>query len=185
MGSKETKIEGKYLYAIISADTAKEYGNIGINGESVYLIADQHIAAVVSDYSNGKIRPERRHVAAHQGVLKRLMEDDTPLPITFGVVGDGEKKIRQILSLNRKSFTEQLRRVHGKVEMGLRVAWDVPNIFEYFVNTHAEIRLARDQFMGNNRVPTQEDKMEVGRLFDRVLKEDRDCLLYTSPSPRD
>ena len=64
--------------------------------------------------------------------------------------------------------------MHGKVEMGLRVAWDVPNIFEYFVNTHAEIRLARDQFMGNNRVPTQEDKMEVGRLFDRVLKEDRE-----------
>jgi len=35
---------------------------------------------------------------------------------------------------NRRAFEEQLERVTGKVEMGLRVAWDVPNIFEYFVN---------------------------------------------------
>ena len=62
----------------------------------------------------------------------------------------------------------------GKVEMGLRVAWDVPNIFEYFVNTHPELRAARDRFLGRNHVPTQEDKIEVGRLFDRVLQEDRE-----------
>ncbi len=108
---------------------------------------------MVSNFSNGKIRPERRHIAAHQAVLKRLMEDETPLPITFGVIAEGAKEIKRILSLNRKSFAEQLRRVQGKVEMGLRVTWDVPNIFEYFVNTHAEIRAARDQFLGTNRVP--------------------------------
>lgn len=174
MGGKETKSEGKYLYAVIPAAGAREYGNIGIDGESVYLIADNQVAAVVSNFSNGKIRPERRHIAAHQAVLKRLMEEETPLPITFGVIAEGAKEIKRILSLNRKSFAEQLRRVHGKVEMGLRVAWDVPNIFDYFVNTHAEIRVARDQFFGKSRVPTQEDKIEVGRLFDRVLQEDRE-----------
>ncbi len=174
MGVKETKNEGKYLYAVIPAAGDREYSNIGIDGERVYLIVDDQVAAVVSNFSNGKIRPERRHIAAHQAVLKRLMEEETPLPITFGVIAEGAKAIKRILSLNRKSFTEQLRRVHGKVEMGLRVTWDVPNIFEYFVNTHAEIRAARDQFLGSNHVTTQEDKIEVGRLFDRVLQEDRE-----------
>ena len=174
MGVKATKNEGKYLYAVIPAAGDREYGNIGIDGESVYLIADNQVAAVVSNFGNGKIRPERRHIAAHQAVLKRLMEEETPLPITFGVIAEGAKAIKRILSLNRKSFAEQIRHVHGKVEMGLRVAWDVPNIFEYFVNTHADIRVARDQFLGKSRVPTQEDKIEVGRLFDRVLQEDRE-----------
>ncbi len=174
MNAKESKKAGKYLYAIIPAAEERDYGAIGIDGESVYIIADNDVAAVVSNFSNGKIRPERRHIAEHQAVLKRLMEEETPLPITFGVIADGAKEIKRILSLNRKPFTEQLRRVHGKVEMGLRVAWDVPNIFEYFVNTHAEIRMARDQFFGNNRAPTQEDKIEVGRLFDRALQEDRE-----------
>jgi len=118
MGGKEMKNEGKYLYAIIPAAGDREYGNIGIDGESVYLIADNQVAAVVSNFSNGKIRPERRHIAAHQAVLKRLMEEETPLPITFGVIAQGAKEIKRILSLNRKSFAEQLRRVHGRVEMG-------------------------------------------------------------------
>jgi len=174
MEGKEAKKTKKYLYAVIPATGDREYGKIGIDGELVYLITDNQIAAVVSDFNNGKIRPERRHIAAHQAVLKRLMEDETPLPISFGVFADGVKEIKRILSLNRKTFAEQLRRVHGKVEMGLRVAWDVPNIFEYFVNTHTEIRVARDQFMGNNRIPSQEDMIEVGRLFDRVLQEDRE-----------
>jgi len=174
MGSKAAANEGKYLYAVIPAAGDREYGDIGIGGGSVYLISNNQVGAVVSNFSDGKIRPERRHIAAHQAVLKRLMEEDAVLPISFGVIAEGAKEIKRILSLNRKSFAEQLCRVHGKVEMGLRVAWDVPNIFEYFVNTHAEIRVARDQFLGSNRVPTQEDKIEVGRLFDRVLQEDRE-----------
>lgn len=173
MGGKARK-EKKYLYAVIQEAENREFGEIGIDGESVHLIADNQIAAVVSDFNNGKLRPERRHIAAHQAVLKCLLEKQTPLPISFGVVTEGEKEIRRILSLNRKPFIEQLRRVHDKVEMGLRVAWDVPNIFEYFVNTHAEIRAARDQFLGRSRAPSQEDKIEVGRLFDRVLQDDRE-----------
>ncbi len=165
---------GKYLYAVIPARENREYGEIGIDGARVYLIPDDHVAAVVSDFSNGKIRPERRHIAAHQTVLKRLMVEDSPLPISFGVIAESDKEIRRILSLNRKSFTKQIQRVHGKAEMGVRVAWDVPNIFEYFVNTHAELRAARDQLFGGRHAPTQEDKIEVGRLFDRLLKEDRE-----------
>ena len=176
MGDFETKNEGKYLYAVIPAAGDRGYGDIGIDGGEVYLIVDKEVAAVVSNFSDKKIRPERRHIAAHQAVLKRIMEEETPLPITFGVIADGEKALKRILSLNRNSFAEQLRRVHGKVEMGLRVAWDVPNIFEYFVNTHADIRAARDQFLGKSHAPTQEDKIEVGRLFDRVLQEDREEL---------
>lgn len=174
MDSKVDCKNGKYLYAVIQAAREIEFGDIGIDGERVYVISDSHSGAVVSDFGNGKIRPERRHIAAHQAVLKRLMDQGTPLPISFGVIADGTKNIRQILSRNRKAFAEQLDHVRDKVEMGLRVSWDVPNIFEYFVNTHTELRAARDQFFGAQRAPTQEDKIEVGRIFDRCLQEDRE-----------
>jgi hypothetical protein len=172
----KTASAGKYLYAIVQATEDREYGEIGIDGQRVYLIADGHVAAVVSDFThgNGKIRPERRHIAAHQAVLKCLMQDVTPLPISFGVVAESAKEIRRILSLNRKSFVKQTQRVYGKVEMGVRVSWDVPNIFEYCVNIHPEMRVARDQLLGGHRAPSQEDKIEIGRLFDRLLQEDRE-----------
>lgn len=170
----KTRRSGKYLYAVIPAAGDREYGDIGIDGKRVYVICEHQVGAVVSDYGNGKIRPERRHIAAHQAVLKHLMAEGTPLPISFGMIADGAREIRRIVSLNRKALVEQLFRVRGKVEMGLRVAWDAPDIFEYFVNTHPELRSARDRFFGTHRPPAYDDKIEVGRLFERVLQADRD-----------
>lgn len=95
--------------------------------------------------------------------------------MSFGIIADGPREVRKILSLNRKVFLQQLERVAGKVEMGLRVTWDVPNIIEYFVLTHAELRAARDRFLGTRRYPSQEEKIELGRTFERILNEDREA----------
>lgn len=173
MPKPSSKKKGSYLYAVIRGSDERAYGDFGIDGGIVYSISDSHVSAVVSDVPNEKIRPERRHLAAHQEVLKLLMEDSTPLPLTFGIIANGPKAIQRILSLNREAFSRELHRVAGKAEMGLRVTWDVLNIFEYFVHTHPELKAARDRFFGTQRNPTQEDKIEVGRMFDRILDEDR------------
>jgi hypothetical protein len=174
MPEKSSKKRGRYLYAVISGPDERTYGDFGIEGATVYVISDGSVAAIVSDVPNKKIRPERRHLAAHQEVLRRLMEEITPLPMTFGIIADGPKAIQRILSRNRQVLVDQLHRVSGKVEMGLRVTWDVPNIFEYFVHTHQDLRTARDHFFAPQREPTQEDKIEIGRMFDRILNEDRE-----------
>jgi hypothetical protein len=167
---------GRYLYAVIDTGEEKECGTSGIDGGRVYTIGNGQVAAVVSDLPEGKIRPERRKLAAHHEVLKRLMASHTVLPMAFGIVADGAEAIRKILSGNRAEFAAGLRRVAGKVEMGVRVVWDVPNIFEFFVNTHAELRLLRDRLFRGSREPTQEEKLEVGRLFDRTLVHERQAL---------
>jgi hypothetical protein len=142
----------------------------------VYSIGNGKVAAVVSDVANEKIRPERRHLAAQQAVLKGLLSQaGAMLPMAFGIIADGSKAIQKILSNNHKGFLKQLHRVAGMVEMGLRVSLDVPNIFEYVVNTHPELRAARDRFLGPYRNPSQEDKIELGRLFDHLLNEDREA----------
>jgi hypothetical protein len=174
MARRTANSAGRYLYAVVDGTDERTYGVIGIDGGNVYTIADGVTAAVISDVQNAKIRPERRNLAAHQEVLNRLMDETTPLPMRFGVIAEGPKAVHQILSLNRKAFVEQLHRVANKVEMGLRIAWDVPNIIEYFVLAHAELRVARDRFLGSHREPTQEDKIEVGHMFERILNEDRE-----------
>lgn len=167
--------EKLYLYAIAPDSNGRSFGPIGLDGGTVYSITNGRVAAVVSDVPE-KLRPERRQLAAHQEVLKRLMGETAGiLPVAFGVVADGPEAIRRILSGNQKPFLEQLRHVGGRVEMGLRVTWDVPNIFEYFVQTHHELRVARDRFFGSHREPTQDDKIELGRFFDRLLMEDREA----------
>ena len=123
---------------------------LGIDRRQLYSISTGHIAAMVSDVAGENVRPERARLAAHHEVLKKLMADSTPLPMSFGVVADSPAAVRRMLSRNQQVLLDQLEHVAGKVEMGLRVTWDVPNIFEYFVNTHPELRVARDRFLGSD-----------------------------------
>jgi hypothetical protein len=175
MASHASTTRKLYLYAIAPASNGRSFGPIGLDGGTVYSVTNGRVSAVVSEVPE-KLRPERRQLAAHQGVLKRLMlETAAVLPFSFGIVADGPAAIQGILSRNQKEFLEQMRRVGGRVEMGLRVTWDVPNIFAYFVRTHPELRAVRDRFFGGHRELTQDDKIEVGRAFDRMLTEDREA----------
>jgi hypothetical protein len=164
---------GKYLYAIAALAEDRVYEVAGISGAAVHSVTIGPVAAVVSDCAQQKLRPERAHLSAHKEVLKRLMLDSTVLPMAFGIIADDLQAVKRMLTLNQKAFLEQLERVAGKVEMGLRVNWDVPNIFEFFVDTHPELREARDRLLGSQRQLRQEDKLELGQLFDRILVEDR------------
>jgi len=171
---KITGAKGRYLYALVEGSQERDFGCLGINGGNVYTISNGDVAAIVSDVLNVDIRPERRNFAAHQAVLKRLMENGDLLPMSFGIISSGPKAVREILSKNRRTIIDQLHRVSGKCEMGLKVTWDVPNIFEYMVNTHLELREARDRFIGGNREPTPDEKIEIGRLFETILNSDRE-----------
>jgi len=152
MSEKTSKRNGRYLYAIIEASVERTFGPIGMDGSDVYLIVEGKAAAVVSNVPNKKIRPQRKNIAAHHAVLNKIMEEMTPLPMAFGIIADGERAIRKILADNRDIFQEQFTTVAGKVEMGMRISYDVPNIFEYFISTDPELRAARDQyFWGEQR----------------------------------
>ncbi len=177
MAKQTATRSGKYLYAIIAGSEDMSCGPIGIDGGEVYSISNGRISAVVSDVPNEKIRPERRNIAAYQEVLKRLIKENTALPMCFGIIANGHKEVKNILTRNQETLLVQIRLVAGKVEMGLRVTWDVPNIFEYFVKTHSELKSARDRIFGSNREPTLEEKIEVGRMFERIHNKDRE--LYT------
>ncbi len=171
---KRARPARKYLYAVIAGVPEQSFGAVGINEAEVYSITRGGLAAVVSDVCNGALRPERRHLSVHQQVLRRLLELTTPLPVSFGTIANGAGAVRQILSEHEDALTAGLHRVAGKVEMGLRVRWDVPNIFEYFIDTHPELKTLRDRILGGARVPSQEEKIEVGRFFDRLLEADRE-----------
>src|SRR3990167_9732119 len=174
MAKQPPSNEKLYLYAIVMGLEGTILGPIGLEGDTVYSITSGRVSALVSGVPE-KLRPERRHLAAHHEVLKRLMtETDAVLPVAFGIVAEGRKALCQMLSRNHKAVLDTLRQVTRCLEMGLRGTWDVPNIFEHFVDTHPELRAARDRFLTGHREPSQNDKIEVGRFFDRLLTEDRD-----------
>jgi hypothetical protein len=170
------KPAGLYMYAIVAAERGSALpapSVSGIGGSEVYAICEGELAAVVSRTQQERLRPERRHLGAHQAVLKMLTRDDTALPMSFGIIASSETAVRKILHKHRDMFLAQLGRVTGKVEMGLRVLWDVSNIFEYFVGRFAELQTARNALLESH--PGNRDRMiALGQMFEARLNDERE-----------
>ena len=149
--SSTAKRGRKYLFAILYAEDVRHWDCAGMDGKEVSVIVEGRLAAVVGGVSGPKVRPERRNLAAHQQVLKELLAHTTPLPMSFGILACHSAGRQPDPAPKPADVSPAAQHVAGKVEMGLRVNWDVPNIFEYFVNTHDELRAARDRILGADR----------------------------------
>ncbi len=165
---------GKYIYGFTKSDLRFGLNLVGIDGKEVYAIADNGVAAVVSDGPSTKLRPERRNLSAHNNIIKEVMKISTILPVSFGVVADNEAGIKNILKLNHRSFENQIKRLDGKVEMGLKVIWDVENIFDFMVKTHRTLEIFRDNIFLKPSGATHEEKLELGRMFETIINQDRE-----------
>lgn len=177
--SRQFKSTVRYVYAITDDAVERNYGKIGMDGANVYTISQGALAVVVSDTLNKKIRPERRKLTAHHDVIAKLMAERTVLPAAFGTMSGSAKSLLEMLKKNQMLFDQQLKRVSGKVEMGLNVAWNMHNISEYFVNQYPELAESRDDMLTRKGGPTRDQKIEVGRLFEQLLIREREVRTKT------
>ena len=116
---------GLYLYGITVADhVVRSFSGVG--GADVEFIVEGSLAAVVSQLGTGKVRPQRANLAAHHRILHELAEQWPVLPVAFGTITRDEEQLRRVLRRNREALAGLLERLRGKVEMGLKVYWDLP-----------------------------------------------------------
>lgn len=172
-----TAVNGKHLYAIVPAAFHEIGGeHLGVNGSPVYTIQRDNLAAVVSDIAVPRLRPERRHLAAHSEVLQNLLLKTTPLPIAFGVVAGTQEDVQVLLKRHRSVFESHLSRLENKVEMSVRISLDLPNVFDYFIRTNEDLRAVRKSLFAGGREPSQNEKIELGRLCEAVLNNEREIM---------
>lgn len=174
MATESNSSSGIYVYAVVSGKSTVEYGATGLDGAEVFRIVLDDLTALCSATAHARVRPERRHLAAHNQVLRRSLDEQAVLPMAFGLIASSHDAVIELLTRNRKALREQLDRVSGKIEMGLRVLYDVPNVFEYFVNTRPELRDARDA-LGDIRHASHGEMLALGQLFERTLTSERDA----------
>jgi hypothetical protein len=145
----------------------------GVAGASVETIVEGSVAAVVSPMSVPRLRPQRANLAAHHRILHDLAEEQPVLPVVFGTISGSEAALRDILRRNHEALVQSLERLRGRVEMGLKIYWDLPNVFEYFVATCQELEDMRNRLFRFGRTPTVEEKIELGERFATLLQQAR------------
>jgi len=164
---------GLYLYGITDAEDGLSVASPGIEGRDVEAIVVDGVAAVVTRVTRAKIRAQRSNLAAHHKILRELAQRQAVLPCAFGTVAAGEEQLQEVLRANRNELLDQLATLRGKVEMGLGVYWNTSNIFEFFVGSNRKLQEMRDRIFRPGREPSLEERLELGRRFESLLKECR------------
>ncbi len=170
---EEKRSQGKFLYALILSDREHEFGTIGLVGGRVYSILYRDIAAVVSDYPVREIRFLRKNLSPYHLTIRTVAGEHTTIPAKFGQVAANANRVRGILQANYDEIRQELARLQGKVEMGLKISWNVENIFEYLVEKNHELRRQRDQLLSRFSSLTRQQQIDAGSLVYDKLNEMR------------
>jgi len=148
--SRREEHKARYVYCIIPGDERQVFGREGIGGRGnqVYTIPYRDISAVVSDAALEAPEPTVEHVLAHEGVIEETMAEHTVLPLRFGVVFASEARVKEMLAENYPQYKENLARLDGKVELGLKVLWGEEEIRREVERASEQVARFREEMAG-------------------------------------
>jgi len=116
--------QGKYVYCVIRGSEKRRFGN-GFNGGIVYTIPYRDISAVVSDTPLVEYEPNEANALIHEEVVERVMQEHTVIPLGFGNVFIDENRLKWLMAKFYLTFKTYLRKLEGKVEVGVKVFYDL------------------------------------------------------------
>jgi hypothetical protein len=169
---------GLYVYGFVPAASVPDPSWTGLEHEGVpapvRALRVGTVAALVSAYDHRRrALPLRRNLDPHQRVIRQAMKVGTIVPMAFGHVARREEDVLTLLRDNAGALTDELARLAGKVEGGLKILWDVEDVFRHLVDADPVLAAFRDQIFDSTYPASRSQKIELGRMFDERREEER------------
>lgn len=165
-----------YCYGVVEAGCSNAELPTGLFDAPVRILHAGGVGLAVSDAPDGlTLRIGRRHLAAHARVQAALAERSALLPSAFGAIADTHALLAAAAESASEELLAALARVRGAAEMTLRVLWQVPNIFEFMLERHPNLKILRDQTLA--RADDRGAKVALGEAFADALQHERETLL--------
>lgn len=169
---------GKFLYAVLGPNCDKSEINDflnsirGISGSSLYALSFNDISVAVSDISSSKLKISKELAIDFARVIEELSQKLTLLPVRFGTLLKSDEDTRQLLIDHYGSFVDNLQKVEGKEEFGLKVLWDYAKCSEMIKVKADNEGLKADNYFSKSTVITNYllDKIKKHKLEDALLK---------------
>jgi len=123
-----------YIYAIVDSNEEMDEVIKGIDGAPAHIIPYRDIGIVASDLDPQIQIKTDESVFRHEEVVEVLMDRFTVLPMSlYTIFGKNEEMILKVKE-HYEDFIENLDRVRGKREYGIKVIWPGSVIKERIVN---------------------------------------------------
>lgn len=165
--------EWVYFYGVISgAHNLDDIGAVPIGGDGrVYGISYDGLTGVVSDATQERFALRRKNMLSHEEVVEAVMAHWDILPARFGHQLPGRHIVVHKLKLYGDEMREQLERVAGCVEIGVKVSWTtIGEIFNEITGDDPRLAALRDRMV---RRPTRGLQMQVGERVAKAITAKR------------
>jgi len=141
-----------YVYGIINGPKRLRLSQKGMGGQNVFNIIYGRISALVSIVDKNHFEPNEKNVFTHEAVIEEMMNNNQAvLPMRFATVLNNKREIKEILRKHYREFVNNLEKVKGAVELGVKVFWE------------AERMKKKAKIIADKRVKKIEKKM-AGKL---------------------
>jgi hypothetical protein len=169
-----------YVYCVTSAVDGDRFPVAGIGGigDTPYAIAEKSsgaqnpdhgagtLAAVASDVQDDVPNITKEILMSHQRVLEEVMKEHTVLPVAFGSVCNTPDVVRRFLRHNGDAIRDNLNHVVHRIELGLKVFWNLEAILKEVAEQDQEVlRLRR-----HPRLTSLPDQVEAGKTVEAALQ---------------
>jgi len=128
MASRNNNEEGRYLYCIVNNGKETDFGQMGIEDNSVYTVSFNDISAVVhrcdaKPYKTGDEKKAEEWILTHQYIIDLATKEfGTVIPLTFDTIFKGDDEtVKQWLREEHRQLKTLLEKLEGKAEYGVQI----------------------------------------------------------------
>jgi hypothetical protein len=173
---KDMDNAGIYLYCIIRHTGSIEFGPIGIGSRAdrVYTINYKDLCVVVSQSAAMRYEARRVNLTAHSLVLEEVMKQFSILPIRFSTISESsdESKILTILEREYDKFSDLLRKMEGKKELGLKIVAHEEPIYKHILDKYDDIRTLKEKLVNQDPGKAHYQLMKIGEMVEKALAKE-------------
>ncbi len=133
-----------YLYALVRQNTLTlplDPAPPLVGGANVplRLTGAGAVAALWSPLEQSTVEPRRRDLLAHTKVLEAAMVQTLVLPVRFGIAVPADDLVK-LLARHQAEIDAALERLTGKMEVGLKVEWHLPEVLVKLLDLDPELQ---------------------------------------------
>ncbi|MQA03163.1 MAG: hypothetical protein GEV07_10695 [Streptosporangiales bacterium] len=152
----------------------------GLDDAPLQVLDRAGVAAVYSRHAALHLSVAAELVFAHERVVEAMLARGSVLPLRFGTRLDSEERLARELAQRRDELVDGLRRVRGRVEVGVRILRER----SHPADAEDRVRSGRDYLL--SRAAEQRRASEVTRDLHEPLAERADAsVLREYPAPPD
>jgi hypothetical protein len=166
-----------YVYGIIPASDASEWPDtpaLGDPSARVRTVAQDGMAALVSDLEPDHIPGRPEDVEAHRRVLAKAIERGTAIPMRFGIVMDGDDAVRKrLLARHATELRDMLSSLDGYVQMTVKAFYADDALLRDVLSAHPELARESAALAGRPEAEVHAARVAIGEQLAKAVEARR------------